>query len=165
MVTFNKLSAKNLNGVIPILCEIVYIDEEDIEQHIYLTDNNESILWDGVSSSIGTGNEYLPCAIRYTMPDNQSGEGAKLSISSVDQTITKILREIDNSPTFIIKAMLIENPLSGSPIISELDGQNFLLNNISGTATTIQATLGTALLLDRKCPRMEASIVTIPCLA
>lgn len=165
MATFNELSPKNLNGVIPVLCEIVYIDEDDAEQHIYLCDNNESILWDGVSSTIGTGNEYLPCAIRYQMPDSQSGEGAKIVLSAVDQSITRILRTVEDSPIFIMKAMLISNPLSGSPIISELDGQQFLLNNISGTASTIQASLGVALLLDRKCPRMEASIVTIPCLA
>lgn len=165
MATFSELSPKNLNGVIPVLCEIVYIDENNDEQHIYLCDNDESILWDGVSSTIGTGNEYLPCAIRYTMPDSQSGDGAKITISSVDQTLTRIVRTIEESPTFIMKAMLIQNPLSGSPIISELDGQQFLLNNISGTASTIQASLGVPLLLDRKCPRMEASIVTIPCLA
>jgi hypothetical protein len=165
MATYNELAVKELNGVTPVLCEIVYIDEDDVEQHIYLCDNNESIFWDGVSDTIGTGNEYLPCAMTYQMPDNESGTGAKITLSAVDQSLTRIIRTIDDSPTFIIKAMLITNPLSGSAIISQLDGQQYLLNNITGTAKTIQATLGSALLLDRKCPRLESSIVAIPCLA
>jgi hypothetical protein len=165
MAGFNALSKKNLDAVAPVLCEIVYTDSDDAEQHIYLCDNNESIFWDGVSSSIGTGNEYLPCNMQYAIPDEQTGGGAKITISSIDQTLAKILREVNTSPTFIMKAMLIENPLSGTPIISVLDGQQFLLNNITGSATTITATLGTALLIDRKCPRLEASIVSIPCLA
>jgi hypothetical protein len=165
-INYNKLAAKELDGVTPCLVRIDYEWQGEPES-IYLTDNGKSIWWDGNDNSAsvtGTGNEYLPAAIKVELPDEIDGTGAKITIGVADQQLSILCRQLDESPTFTIVAAYVDNPL-GSPIISRLDGQTAKLTNISGTAAGIQASLNSGLALGFNFPREKGNIALCPGLA
>jgi len=98
---YNFLAQKQLPAAIPCLVAIAY-DEDTL----YLTDNGEPVEWEG--------NIYQPCAMRVKLPDQgaDSDGTASIEVSSVDQQLTKLARSADESPTFTVQAMLLENPLA-----------------------------------------------------
>jgi hypothetical protein len=158
MSDYSALSAKNLNAVIPVLVDVVYVDADGVEEHLYLTDNNENINYDG--------NVYQSCKMSVSLPSQEKNSDgkAKITLSAVDQSIMKIIDQADETPTFNIIALLIQNPY-GSPIISKLDGYTFAMDNISGSADKLQCSLISALLVDFNCPRWVGNNINLPGLA
>lgn len=147
---FNKLAAREINGVTPVLCEITYEDET-----LYLTDNGQSIEWNG--------HEYIPCVMKIRLPEaGQDGDGsATLEISAVNRGIMQLIRQTDSTPQFTIRAMLIENPLSDEPIISELDGYVFDLKDVTGVADTVSCKLAPGLFVGLDFPRWVGNNVNL----
>ena len=101
MPSYNFLSQKNLPAVIPCLVAITNGDDS-----IYLTDNGEPVTWND--------NIYVPCSMRIKLPEQGSDSDGKatIEVSAVDQQLVKLARNADESPTFTIQAMLLENPLA-----------------------------------------------------
>jgi len=120
MPSYNFLSQKNLPAVIPCLVAIKGSDDT-----IYLTDNGEAITWNG--------NTYMPCAMRIKLPEQGSDSDGKatIEVSAVDQQLVKLARNADESPTFTIQAMLLENPLAPPEPPDMFD----IISNITGGGT------------------------------
>ena len=147
---FNKLAAREINGVTPVLCEITYEDET-----LYLTDNGQSIEWNG--------HEYIPCVMKIRLPEvGQDSDGTStLEISAVNRGIMQLIRQADSAPQFTIRAMLIENPLSYEPIISELEGQFYELKDITGVADSLSCKLAPGLFIGLDFPRWVGNNVNL----
>lgn len=165
MINYLDLASKRLGVTTPALCEVQW-EFEGVTQHLYLCNDKNSIWWDGVdgSNSVeGVGNEYIPTYIDITLPDQGNATGAKIILSNVNLEIIRILRELDESPRFIINATVIQNPF-GSPIINKLVGLTMTLSSITVTAGTISATLNTGLQGDLSFPREIGNQKIIPAL-
>lgn len=147
-ITYKDLSKKFLAGSTPILIEISH---KDLSDHIYLTDNNKAIEFEG--------NTYLPSTIKAQLPENSSETtgSARVSISAVDQRMTELVRSISTPPTLKIVACYYENG-----IISKLDGYVFSLTNITINSISMSADLTNDLMLDYSFPNGESNSITTP---
>lgn len=150
MSIFNKLAAREINGITPTLCEIEHGGET-----LCFTDNGKSVIWNG--------KEYTPCVMKIKLPESgkDSDGTASLEISAINRGIMQVIRLADEAPQFTIRAMLVENPLGDEPIITELDGYTFLLKDITGVADNLSCKLATALLIGLDFPRWIGNNVNL----
>lgn len=126
---------------------LLKIEHSDLESPLYLTDNNESITYDG--------HTYQPYFFRFEAPEeNEDTDGsATLTIGSVDQTMIDLVRSIDtfDPPTVTIVAVWVENWQS-EPVFSQLSGYKFIIIGADWNASTMSLTLGLDALLNYDIP-------------
>lgn len=147
-ITYQDLAKRFLDGSTPILCKI---EHEDLDEPIYITDNNKSITYEE--------NEYLPCFMKAKLPDNSSDTNgnATITISAVDQQMIRLARTIDTPATFTIEACFYK-----SGVISRLDGYQFSMTGITCDAVSFTAQLTNDLALDYAFPNGESTPITTP---
>lgn len=147
-ITYQDLAKKYLDGSTPILCKI---EHEDLDEPIYLTDNNKPITYEE--------NVYQPCFMKATLPESSSDTNgsATITISAVDQQMIRLARTIDTPATFTIEACFYK-----SGVISRLDGYQFSLTGITCDAISFSAQLTNDLALDYAFPSGESTPITTP---
>lgn len=140
MSKFSDLVAQSLAGAVP---NLVRISSEygDMENPIFLTDNNEPITWNG--------NTYLPCFFKVEMPQNtESSEGtATLTISNIDRVIIREIRTIFNPLLIEFEAVVYKiaddsGNVINPPEIYDIDYWAGELQDVSCDAHSIVATIG-----------------------
>jgi hypothetical protein len=148
MIGYKELSKKFLAGSTPIL---VKIEHPDLENPIYLTDNNKSIDYEG--------NAYIPTTMTAKLPENSSetNANATITLSAIDQRMTELVRSISTPPTLTIIACYYSNG-----IISKLDGYQFSLTNITIDAISMTADLINDFALEYSFPNGESTSITTP---
>ena len=147
-ITYQDLAKRFLDGSTPILCKI---EHEDLDEPIYLTDNNKSITYEE--------NVYQPCFMKAKLPDSSSDTNgnATITISAVDQQMIRLARTIDTPATFTIEACFYK-----SGVISRLDGYQFSMTGITCDAVSFTAQLTNDLALEYAFPNGESTPITTP---
>ena len=147
-ITYKKKKKKFLNGSTPILCKI---EHEELDEPIYITDNNKPITYEE--------NVYQPCYMKARLPEDSSetNGSATITISAIDQQLIRLARTINSPATFTIEACLYR-----SGIISRLDGFQFSLTGITCDAISFSAQLTNDLGLEYAFPNGESTPITTP---
>ena len=147
-ITYQDLAKKFLNGSTPILCKI---EHEELDEPIYITDNNKPITYEE--------NVYQPCYMKARLPEDSSetNGSATITISAIDQQLIRLARTINSPATFTIEACLYR-----SGIISRLDGFQFSLTGITCDAISFSAQLTNDLGLEYAFPNGESTPITTP---
>jgi hypothetical protein len=146
-----ELFKKNKAGATPILLRITH---PEMMTPLYLTDNNEALVYDN--------NTYVPAYFNITLPEQSKDSVglAKLTIGAVDLTIIDMIR---NLQTPLKVKFMAEYYKDG--IFSRLDSFEFSLVNVTWNVITLQGDLGFQSMLDYDFPSGEFSTITTPGIA
>lgn len=125
-------------GSAPILLKIYH---ENMEEPLYLTDNNEDLEYNGVI--------YKHAYFSITLPEvtKDSMGNASISIGCVDQQLIRIIRSLRTPPNIKFVATYLEDG-----VFSDLAGYDMILSNVKWDAKTMTADLTLDLVLNYEFP-------------
>lgn len=125
-------------GSAPILLKIYH---EDMEEPLYLTDNNEDLEYKDVI--------YKHAYFKITLPEvtKDSMGNASISIGCVDQQLIRIIRSLRTPPNIKFVATYLEDG-----VFSDLAGYDMILSNVKWDAKTMTADLTLDLVLNYEFP-------------
>jgi hypothetical protein len=146
-----KLFKKNVEGSTPILLKVSHTD---MEEPLYLTDNSQSLVYEG--------NTYMPAYFKITLPEasKESVGLAKITMGAVDLRIINLVRNMRSPLKIKFMAEYYEDG-----IFSRLDSFEFELINIKWNAMAIEGELTFKSLLDVEFPCGEFTSITTPGIA
>lgn len=118
---------KHVKGITPSLIQIANEDMEDI---LYLTDNNQDLEY--------KGHIYKSAYIKINPPKQTTDSvgNASMTIGCVDQQMIQLVRELKTPPIVSFVASYLEDG-----VFSELMGYDMLFKNISWDASTMSGDL------------------------
>jgi len=151
---WGNLSGKNPPGAVIVLCQIEYTGADGNPAYMYLTDNDQSIQWDG--------NTYQPFGMKYKAPDQATdadGMGS-LILSGVDQSIIKLIRKENGWPTFKIMAKMYK--FGDTPSIIDVHGAVFRLSDVTWQADVVNCKLVSGLMIGELFPRFRGDMRSVP---
>lgn len=125
-------------GCSPVLIKIYH---EDMEEPLYLTDNNEDLIYDG--------NTYKHAFFNVTLPEvtKDSMGNATIEIGCVDQQLIEIVRSLRTPPNIKFVATYLEDG-----VYSSLAGYDMIMSNVRWDAKTMMADLSLDLVLNYDFP-------------
>lgn len=125
-------------GSAPVLIKIYH---EEMDEPVYMTDNNEDLTYNG--------NTYKSAYFKITLPEvtKESMGNATIEIGCVDQQLIQIVRSISTPPNIKFVAEYYEN---GE--FSHLAGYDMVMSNVRWDAKTLSADLTLDLVLNYEFP-------------
>lgn len=125
-------------GSAPILIKIYH---EEMDEPLYLTDNNEDLTYQGIT--------YKHAYFKITLPEvtRESMGNASIEIGCVDQQLIRIVRTLTTPPNIKFVATYLEDG-----VYSELAGYDMILSNVKWDAKTLSADLTLDLVLNYEFP-------------
>lgn len=125
-------------GSAPILIKIYH---EEMDEPLYITDNNEDLTYQGIT--------YKHAYFKITLPEvtRESMGNASIEIGCVDQQLIRIVRTLTTPPNIKFVATYLEDG-----VYSELAGYDMILSNVKWDAKTLSADLTLDLVLNYEFP-------------
>lgn len=125
-------------GAAPVLIKIYH---DDLDEPMYLTDNNEDLTYGGIT--------YKHAYFKITLPEvtKDSMGNARIEIGCVDQQLIRAIRTLTTPPNIKFVATYLEDG-----IYSELAGYDMILSNVTWNAKTLTADLTLDLVLNYEFP-------------
>lgn len=135
-------------GSAPVLIKIYH---QDMEDPIYLTDNNEDLTYNGIT--------YKHAFFKITLPEvtKDSMGNASIEIGCVDQQLIKIVRSLETPPNIKFVATYLED---GE--YSSLAGYDMIMSNVKWDAKSMSADLALDLVLNHEFPSGSFSAFNCP---
>lgn len=134
----NFFHDKFKKGCAPVLIKIYH---EDMGEPLYLTDNNEDLVYNG--------NTYKHAFFKINLPEvtKDSMGNASIQIGCVDQQLPQIIRSLETPPNIKFVATYLEDD-----VYSELAGYDMILSNVKWDAKSMTADLTLDLVLNYEFP-------------
>lgn len=134
----NFFHDKFKKGCSPLLIKIYH---PEMNQPVYLTNNNEDLEYQGIT--------YKKAYFKIQLPEvtKESMGTASIEMGCVDQQIIEIIRSLKTPPNIKFVATYLED---GN--YSELAGYDMILSNVSWNATKLTADLALDLVLNYEFP-------------
>jgi len=135
-----------------VFLHLVKIEAEGFED-LYFVDNNEKI--------ISNGNEYLPCAFKITLPeqnDDGSAKPCQIEIDNVDRRIAEAVAETINKPVVLTISIVMAH----NPDIIETGPFVFSLRNVNINKERVSADLYDFYIYDRNLPGLRYTPQNFP---
>lgn len=125
-------------GSAPVLIKIYH---DDMSEPLYLTDNNEDLIYNGIT--------YKKSYFKITLPEvtKDSMGNATITIGCVDQQLIRLVRSLSTPPNIKFVATYLEDG-----VYSELAGYDMILSNVRWDAKTLTADLTLDLVLNYDFP-------------
>ena len=125
-------------GCSPVLIKIYH---EDMEDPLYLTDNDEDLRY--------KGHVYKHAYFKINMPEvtKDSMGNASIQIGCVDQQLIRIVRSLTTPPNIKFVATYLEDG-----VYSDLAGYDMILSNVKWDAKSMTADLTLDLVLNYEFP-------------
>lgn len=127
--------------------------EADGFDPLYFVDNTETITSNGI--------EYLPCAFRCVLPeqnDDGTSKPCRIELDNVDRRIAEIVEQTV-TVQIILTASVV---MAQNPDVIETGPLRFILRNVSISKETVSAELYDFYLYDRNLPGLRYSPVDFP---
>lgn len=120
---------------------LIKIHHEEMDEPIYLTDNNEDLEYQGIT--------YKKAYFKIQLPEvtKDSMGNASIEMGCVDQQLIKVIRSLKTPPNIKFVATYLEN---GE--YSSLAGYDMILSNVNWNATKLTADLALDLVLNHEFP-------------
>ena len=125
-------------GSAPVLIKIYH---EDMDAPLYLTDNNEDLIYDGIT--------YKHAYFKINLPEvtKDSMGNASIEIGCADQQLIRIIRTLTTPPNIKFVATYLEDG-----VYSELAGYDMILSNVKWNEKAMSADLTLDLVLNYEFP-------------
>jgi len=125
-------------GCSPVLIKIYH---EEMDEPLYLTDNNEDLTHKGIT--------YHKAFFKINLPEvtKDSMGNASIEMGCVDQQIVNIIRSISTPPNIKFVATYLEDG-----VYSELAGYDMVMTNVKWDAKKMSADLTLDLVLNHEFP-------------
>lgn len=125
-------------GSAPVLIKIYH---EDMDAPLYLTDNNEDLIYKGIT--------YKHAYFKINLPEvtKDSMGNASIEIGCVDQQLIRIIRTLTTPPNIKFVATYLEDG-----VYSELAGYDMILSNVKWNEKSMSADLTLDLVLNYEFP-------------
>ena len=150
-MTTNFFLDKFKKGCTPVLIKIYH---EDLAEPLYLTDNNEDLIYNGQTYKKAYFNVTLPEVTKDSMGT------ATIEIGCVDQRLIEIVRTLTTPPNIKFVATYLEEG-----VFSNLAGYDMIMSNIKWTAATMTADLTLDLVLNYEFPSGSFTAFNCPGIA
>ena len=127
--------------------------EADGFDPLYFVDNTETITSNGI--------EYLPCAFRCVLPeqnDDGTSKPCRIELDNVDRRIAEIVEQTV-TVQIILTASVV---MAQNPDVIETGPLRFILRNVSISKETVSAELYDFYLYDRNLPGLRYSPMDFP---
>ena len=127
--------------------------EADGFDPLYFVDNTETITSNGI--------EYLPCAFRCVLPeqnDDGTSKPCRIELDNVDRRIAEIVEQTV-TVQIILTASVV---MAQNPDVIETGPLRFILRNVSISKVTVSAELYDFYLYDRNLPGLRYSPMDFP---
>lgn len=125
-------------GSCPVLIKIYH---EEMGEPLYLTDNNEDLIYNGIT--------YKKAYFKINLPEvtKDSMGNASIEMGCVDQQIINIVRSISTPPNIKFVATYLEDG-----VYSELAGYDMVMSNVKWNSKVLSADLTLDLVLNYEFP-------------
>ena len=120
---------------------------------LYLVDNTEPISSNGV--------DYIPCAFKCVLPeqnDDGTAKPCRIEIDNVDRRIAEIAEETVSVRVFLTVSVI----MAQNPDVIETGPLRFILRNVTVSKETVQAELYDFYVYDRNLPGLRYSPQDFP---